>query len=198
MTSAEPSAMLALPSAGGEKPRGILTVTVLLADVAGIMLLVGLLAAFAHVRALHGPFPPKGVKIDRYLGNLVVITMLMASVTIEWAYTAVRRDQRRQATAALGITIGLGLAVINLIWWGAGRVSFGPSTSAYGTLVAALVLVLGLLIGLAIGFVTFTLFRVAGSQVTATDPDQARAAAWFWHFTVAATLAVWYAVVILR
>src|SRR5437763_15432024 len=70
MTIAEP-AMLALPSAGGDKPRGILTLTVLLADVAGIMLLVGLLAAFIHVRALHGPFPPRGVKIDRYLGNLV-------------------------------------------------------------------------------------------------------------------------------
>jgi heme/copper-type cytochrome/quinol oxidase subunit 3 len=198
MTATTAGSQLALPSAGGERPRNVLTLTALLVDAAGIMLFAALVGSLVHVRHFGGPFPPKGVKIDRYLGNIVVITMLMAAVTIEWAYNAVRRDQRRQASAALGITIGLGLAVLNLLSWGAGRASFGPGTSPYGTLVTALVLLLGLVVGLGIGFNTFTLFRVAGSQVSAAEPDQLRAAAWYWHFTVLAAVAVWYAVVILR
>lgn len=198
MTATTASPQLALPSAGGARPRNVLTLTALLVDAAGIMLFAALVGALVHVRHYAGPFPPKGVTIDRYLGNLVVITMLMGAVTIEWGYSAVRRDQRRQASTALGITIGLGLAVLNLLSWGAGRVNFGPGTSAYGTLVTALVLLLGLVIGLGVGFVTFTLFRVAGSQVSAAEPDQIRAAAWYWHFTVLAAVAVWYTVVILR
>ena len=190
--------MAALPSAGGERPRGLMTLGVLLTDAAGVMLLAALIGAYVHVRHLGGPFPPKGIKIDRYLGNMVVITMLMTAVTIEWANTAVRKDQRRQASAALGITIGLGLAVINLLSWGAGRAGFHPGASPYATLTAALVLLLGILVGIGIGFVTLTLFRVAGSQVSALEPEQARAAAWYWHFAVAATVAVWYTVVILR
>jgi heme/copper-type cytochrome/quinol oxidase subunit 3 len=143
-------------------------------------------------------FPPKGVTVDRYLGNLVVITMLMGSATVEWARAAVVRADRRQGMAGLGVTLGLALAVINLLWYAASRAHFAAAATSYGILVSALVLTLALSIAAAAGFVLLTLFRVAGGQVTAAQPEQARAAAWFWHFTVVASLAVWYAVVVLR
>jgi heme/copper-type cytochrome/quinol oxidase subunit 3 len=194
------AAPLALTSGqGADRSRSALQVAVVLVDAAGLMLFAGLVGAFLHVRHVGGEaFPPEGVTVDRYLGNLVMITMLMGSATVEWARAAVVRADRRQGMAGFGVTLGLALAVINLLWYGANRAHFAAAATAYGILASALVLTLALSIAAAAAFVLFTLFRVAGGQVTAAQPEQARAAAWFWHFAVVASLAVWYAVVVLR
>lgn len=189
---------LALPAAGVTTPRRVLTLAVLLVDIGLLMMFAGLVGAFVHVRHFGPGFPPPGVKIDRYLGNLIVITLMMGSFTTEWAAAAIRKGERRQATTGLGITLGLGLAVLNLISWGAGRAGFTAVSNPYGTLVTALVMTLGIVVGSAVAFVTATLFRVAGGQVSFAEPEQAGAAAWHWHFTVVASVVVWYTVVVLR
>ena len=198
MATPADGAALALPAAGGRRRSGTLTLTVLLLDAAGLMLFAALAGAYLHVRHLDGQFPPKGVKIDRYLGNFVVITMLMGAVMLEWSVNALRRDERRQAKAGLGITLGLGVAVLNLLSFGASRAGVEPAANPFGTLVTALVASFAVAVAIGVGFVTFTLFRVAGSQVSAAEPEQLRAAAWYWHFTVGAAVLVWYLVVILR
>lgn len=193
---AEPA--LALPAAGGERPRGLLRLGVLFLAASGAMLFGALIAAYLRLRALTDPWPPKGVKIDLYLGNTMAITVLMAAVTMEWACQALRRNHTRQVSAALGLTIGFALAVLNLLSYTAGRVRFDAASHPYGLVTTAMVMVLGILVGVGVAVITLTLFRVAGRQITAAEPEALRVAACFWYFLVAASLAVWYTVVVLK
>jgi heme/copper-type cytochrome/quinol oxidase subunit 3 len=102
------------------------------------------------------------------------------------------------AAAGLAVTVALGLAVLNLISYGAARVRFDAATHPYGLVVTAMVVLLGITIGVGVSLVTMTLFRVVGRQVSAVEPEQLRATAWYWHFCVAASIAVWYTVVVLK
>jgi heme/copper-type cytochrome/quinol oxidase subunit 3 len=189
----------ALPAAGGERPRNLLATGTAFAGAGATTFFLALLAAYYELRSDAARWgPPKGVKIDEYLGNMLVITMLLGAVTAQWAVSAVKRNEKRQATAALGLTIAFGLAFLNLLSYSAARQHIHPTSSAYGVVVAALVSALGLVVIVAVGFCLFTLFRVAGSQVTAAEPDQARAAMWMWHYATVASIVVWYTVVVLK
>ena len=190
--------LLALPSAEASRPRNLLTMAVLLLAASGTMLFGTFIAAYLHLRHLTDRWPPEGVRLDQYLGNLLVITMVMSGVTIEWACQALRRDQPKQASAALGVTLGLGLAFLNLLSYTAGEARFDAASHPYGLVVTAMVMLMGIGVGVGVGFVTLTLLRVAGRQLSAAEPGQLRATACYWHFTVAAAVAVWYTVAVLK
>jgi heme/copper-type cytochrome/quinol oxidase subunit 3 len=162
------------------------------------MAVAALLAAYLHMRRLAEPFPPPDAEIDQYWGNLLVLTVLMGSVTVEWACSALRREQRKEAVAGFAVTLGLGLAFLNLLSYAAGHVEFDAVSHPYGTVVTSLTMLLGLVAGLAVAFVSLTLFRVAGRQLVEPGADQPRATAWAWHFVTIASVAVWYTVIVLK
>lgn len=191
-------ATLALPAAGGDRPRHVLSLATLFLAGGVLMFYAALVGAYVHLRGHVDPWPPEGTQLDQYLGNMLVVTMLLSAVTVEWGYAAVRRGVRRQASAGYGTTIGLGLAFLVLLWHTASHAGYGATTHAYGTVVAAMAVVCGILVALGVAFVALTLFRAAGSQVSAAEPGQARATAWYWHVTVVASVAVWYTVVVLK
>lgn len=192
------SPTLALPAAGGVRSRRVLTLAVLFLTTSGTMLFGTLIAAYLHLRRLEEPFPPANAKIDQYWGNLMVLTMLMAAVTVEWGCAALRRGERKQALAGFAITLALGLAFLNLLSFAAGHVEFDAVSHPYGLLVTAMGMLLGITVGIGVAFVALTLFRISGRQLLDTDADQPRAAAVFWHFTVLASVAVWYTVIVLK
>ncbi len=194
MTTTTP--MAALPSPGADRPRNLLTTGVALTCAGATMFFGALMAAYLHLRGHSNVWPPEEVHLDLYLGNMLAITMLLGSLAVQWSVSAVKRGLTRQAKAALGITVGLGLAFINLLSYTAGRAHFGAGEHAYGVVVTALAATLGLLVALAIGLALLTLFRVAGAQVGPDNPDQARATAWLFHFATLASIIVWYAVVV--
>jgi cytochrome c oxidase subunit 3 len=164
----------------------------------GTMLFGALVGAYLHLRNVTDPWPPEGVTLDLYLGNLLIITMVLSAVTVEWACFALRRDERKQASAALGVTLGLGVAFLNLLSYTADQVAFDAATHPYGLVVTAMVMLVGIAVGTGVAFVTLTLLRVSGRQLSAADSSQVRATACYWHFTVAASVAVWYAVAVLK
>ena len=192
------SPTLALPAAGGAKPRGVLTMAVLFVVCGGTMLFGALLAAYLHLRRLTDSFPPGDAEIDQYWGNLMAITMVLSSVTVEWGVAALRRGERKQSLAGFGITVGFGLAFLNLLSYASGKVEFDAVSHPYGTVVTALVMVLGIAAGIGVALTSLTLFRVAGRQLLVGGNEQPRATAIYWHFVVVASLAVWYTVIVLK
>ena len=192
------SPTLALPAAGGTKPRGVLTQAMVLVVCSGTMLFGALLAAYLHMRRLAHPFPPEGVEIDEYWGNIMAGTMLMSAFMVEWGCTALRRGERKQALAGFGLTVALGVSFLNLLSFSSGHVKFDAVSNPYGLVVTALVMLLGIVVGIGVALVALTLFRVSGRQLLEHDAEQPRAAAIYWHFAVAASLAVWYTVIVLK
>ena len=176
----------------------MMPMAVLLLSASGTMFFGALVAAYLHLRTATERWPPEGVRLDLYLGNLLVITMVLSAVTMQWSVVALRRDDRRQASAALGITIGLGVAFLNLLSYTADQAPFDATSHPYGLVVTALVMLLGIAVGVGVAFVTLTLLRVSGRQLSAAEPSQLRATACYWHFTVAASIAVWYTVAVLK
>ncbi|MGH9158265.1 MAG: cytochrome c oxidase subunit 3 [Acidimicrobiales bacterium] len=192
------SPILALPSAGGDRPRHLVRTGMLLAISSATMVFGGLLAAYLELRRTVVPWPPEDIDIDQYFGNMMVLTMVLGVIPVEWACHALRRGLTRQAMAGLAVTIGLGLAFLNLLSFTAGHVGFDAASHPYGLVLTALVMLLGISVAAGVAMVTLTLVRTAGGQQGPHDHEQARVAACWWHFTVGASIAVWYAIVVLK
>lgn len=190
-------ARLALTTGAAAQPRKVMALGMALLASSGTMLFGALIAAYLRLRTAGGVWPPEGVTYDEYLGNMMAITMLLSVITLEWACNAQRRGLRNQAATALGITIGLGVAFLNLLSYTAGRVEFDAASHPYGLIVTALSMLLGIAVGIGVAMVTLNLFRVAGRQLS-VGTDHLRTTAWYWHFTVGASVAVWYTVVVLK
>ncbi|HUR18713.1 MAG TPA: cytochrome c oxidase subunit 3 [Acidimicrobiales bacterium] len=190
-------APLALTTGGAERPQNVMPLGMALMVSSGTMLFGTLIAAYLRLRTAGGTWPPKGVVFDEYLGNMLVLTMLLSVLPVEWACHAQRRNLRSQAATALGVAIGFGVAFLNLLSYSAGRTDFDAASHPYGLIVTALCMMLGIAVAVGVGMVTLTLFRVAGRQLT-VGTDHLRTTAWYWHFTVGASVAVWYTVVVLK
>jgi heme/copper-type cytochrome/quinol oxidase subunit 3 len=183
--------MLALPAAGRGRPRNLMNLGVLLLVTGGLMLFGALIAAYAHVAHLNKPWPPKGVTIDNYLGSMLSITALMSMVTIEWAVFSVKRGERRQLLGGLGISIGLALAFLNLLWYLGRKAGFGPGASAYATVFFALISAAGAVAVIGLVGMLVVLARTVGKQMVPANHELVRVVAWYWDFVVVAWIAVY-------
>jgi heme/copper-type cytochrome/quinol oxidase subunit 3 len=186
--TATTAATPALPAGAPSRPRNLATLAVLILALGGMMAFAALIAgyrALAHYQSL----PPKGVKLDNYLGVMTTFTLVLSAPLVEWAWSAVRRDERRQAIAALGLTIGLGIAFVDLDWYLVSRLGFGVATP-YGTVFYAMVILAGINAGIGILLLLGALLRVLGGQATGGEPEPVRVVAWYWEFVVVAWVLV--------
>jgi heme/copper-type cytochrome/quinol oxidase subunit 3 len=140
------------------------------------------LAAYLNVRALAATWPPKDVELDNYLGVMLFVTLLLSSATAEWAPYAIKRGNRRHTLWGLAVTIGFGLAFINLAWYAGSQFGFGPADHAFGTLAWAGLAVVTVNAGLGVGFLVAALARTIGNQIVPGRHQPVRAAAWYWQF----------------
>jgi heme/copper-type cytochrome/quinol oxidase subunit 3 len=196
--SASPTTMLGLPAGNRDRPAHTLTVATLMAGVAELALVGALVAAYLNVRALLSPWPPEGVELDNYLGTMLFITAALSVFTAEWAVYALRRGNRRQALNGAGVTIGLGAAFVNLLWYTGTQFHFGPADHSFAVIAYALMIAVGVIAVVGIGFLIVALARTAGGQVTPGDPAVLRAAVWHWHVVVVAWSLAYLALYVLH
>ena len=186
MAVTEASPMLALPSAERPPVKNVYNLGVLLGGIGSLMVVAGLVAAWVSVGHFMHPWPPKKVDLSNYDGTMLVMTMIMSSITVEWGVFAARRSMRSQAATAFGITIGLGLAFLNLAWFFGKRLGFGPATqtvSPYAVLLFSMLAVAGIAVVAGVLVIGAVLARLLGQQVTG-NVETARAGAWFWQSVV--------------
>ena len=176
------SAPLALPPAGHDRPRGVINAGAFLLGVANTMVLGGLFAVYLHLRHLADEWPP--FEFDNYLGGTLFVTMALSAVTVEWFAWGVRTNNRRQALWAGAMTLGFGLAFLNLLWYALAQAGFGPADGTFGPIFFSLAVGAGITAAIGFVFVLAALLRTAGHQVRAGDDDVVRAAAWYWQFVV--------------
>ena len=192
--AAPPEVAIATEAAAPVGRRSTLLFGATLVASADVMLFAGLIAAFLLGRSTVRPWPAKGVHLDNYRGNIVVLTALMAAAAARWSAYAARRDDHRDTMVATAMALGLGVALLDVSWYTVAHAGFAVSKHAYAGLWFALV---GALVIHALGGVLISLavaVRVVGGQVTAEDHDLALIASMCW-LVIAAECAVTYYVV---
>lgn len=195
--------MLSLPSAGTtgtnvEGRRNALPLAVLVAGAGVATLIGGLVAAYLALKAAPGEFIPEGTSFDNYTAATLVITALLAMVTVEWGLYGIRKGFRGQALFAFGITTLLGLAFLNALYYLITQLPFEPGSSPYaGVVTAMLVVAFGVaLIG--VTAVVLTWLRAIGHQLTTDNINVGRAGALVWHIAAVAWIAVYYTVYVTK
>jgi cytochrome c oxidase subunit 3 len=188
------AAPLALPPGGRGRPRNLLNVATLVLVTGGTALFAALIAAYAGLAHFSRSWPPSGVRIDDYVGNMLAITALMSAVTVEWAWYATKRDDPAQATWGLVFTAGFGASFLLLLWQLGRRAGFGPATAKIGPFAVVYFAILGAAGALALfGLfaVLIALARTIGRQLNSGNQEMLRATAWIWDFVVVCWIAVY-------
>jgi heme/copper-type cytochrome/quinol oxidase subunit 3 len=183
------------------RPR-VLLVGVVFASAACVMLFIGLLGVYLHLRSigrLHGgTWLPQAVHIPLTQPNMMLFTLLMSSVTVQWAVWATKDDDRRNSYLAIGVSLLLAFAFLNqaaYLYTLMGLVVGGNQQSVliYTITGAQLVMMIVAMI-----FLVLMGFRALVGQQTSRQHDGISAAAIFWHASVVVYMFIWYAIYVTK
>ena len=177
--------------------RRQLLVGAALASVGCTMFLVTALGQYLAARGVAGEIWLSENVIPLAQPNVVLFTLLMSAVTVQWAVYAIARDDRGHTYLAIGMTLMFGLAVVVQTWFLFTRIGLGVGQAEGGLFYAVtgghLAMVVGGLI-----FLALVGLRALGGSYSSTHPDGVSAAALFWHVTVGLYMVVWLAVYIMK
>lgn len=194
----------ALPAGPQPAPRRQLFVGTGLVAAAGTMLIGGMLSIWLRFRAAAPlrdssdglkrikDWLPADVKIPEVLTNVALITFVVVCLMAQWAAYSSRRQDSKHTTMALGMTLLLGVALLNSLVAIYPQVEVGLADGAYETLFYAIT---GTVVALVVGGIAFTLatlFKSSGGRSANTDLMNAHAL--YWYFLSAAYTAVWFVV----
>ena len=184
-----------LPPAPEARRPNTLIVGTFIAVAAGVMLFGGLLGVYDAAReaALDAgePWPPDGVTLPNVALLVTYATLLMSSVTAQWAVAAIRMGDRRQLYLAVGTTIVLGIAFVNGLSFCWSQLGLRAGEDPYSTTVWAVTGTHAVAVVAALVLFVVMGFRALGGQFSPRNTEFVRCAATFWHFVVAAGVTVW-------
>jgi cytochrome c oxidase subunit 3 len=173
---------LALPSGARSRPSHVLNLGTFLLGASGAMVFAALLAGYLQLQAESTSWPPGKAHLDNYLGVMLFLTSVLSAVTAEWAPYSIKRGNQRQTLWGLALTLGFGLAFLNLLWYLSTQLGVGVADSAYATLVYAAILATAAQVVIGLVYVLVALVRTGGHQVVPGDHQLVRAAAWYWQW----------------
>lgn len=191
--------MLALPPAPAPAARRQVLVGTALFSAAATMLLGAMSALWFHFRNTVGTtvWKPAKVVIPEVATNTMWITAILACLMIQWAvYSAKRRDIQHTALA-IGITIVLGLAILNsqaYVWRQVALPVKGDS--AYNSMFYAITATMFILVVIGIAYAIVGAFRYIGGRTN--DRETISGLALYWYFLAAAQTVVWFTVYVTK
>lgn len=189
------------PPAPLTRPRVVMMATALSSG-GLLMFFAGLLGIYLSLRAgtvaTGAPWLPEGVKIPLLQANIGFATLLLSVVTIQWAVSAIGNDDRRNAYLALGITLMLGFAYLNLMGYFFVQMKWDLDASTQAVVFYAIAIGHIVAVIAAMAFVGLMAFRALGGQFTSRQHDGISAAALFWHATVLVYAIVWFAIYVTK
>lgn len=194
--SAAPAVLSAVtaPPPPVQRPRVIMVATGF-AAAASFMVFGGLFGMYLTRRAAAVGqglnWIPADVDIPLTQPNIMFITLIMSTVTVQWAVSAIRNDDRPGSYLALGITLLLGFAFLNQMAYlysvmGLDMDLGAPAILIYAITGAHVAMVIGAMI-----FVSLMAIRALGGSFTSRQYDGLAAAALYWHVTVFLFSFIW-------
>ena len=174
------------------RPR-VLMIGTALATGAVVMLFAALLAIYLGSRAAAGGtgWIPAEIVLPLTQPNVMLLTLVMGSITIQWAAYSIGNDDRKNAYVALGLTAVIGIAYVNMAAYLYTLTGIDVDTTEVSTLI---VTITGAHIAMVVGatiFAVLMVFRALGGQYTSRQHDGVSAAAFFWHATTFVFFFIW-------
>ncbi len=130
--------------------------------------------------------------------DYALLTLLASVVTVHWALWASRRRETGHAWLAIGVSLMLGLAFMNMAIYSLNRMEVEIGSGEWATLAFATT-------GLALALVVVGLFylglmalRSLGGSVGLAGSTPLGSAVFFWDFVVLAWIATWYVVYVVK
>ena len=179
-----------------------------LASAAALMFFAGLFGVYISIRqnneylvenGLPGGqlwFPDLALQIAP--GTMMLFTTWIGAFTIAWAVQAFRSDDRRNGYVALGLTILMGVAVMNQMVFAISDFNQPVDRSVPSLLLYTLYGSYIAFLGAAVVFVFLMLLRAVAGQFDSTNSDGIQAAAILWFTTVLVYMPIWYLITITK
>lgn len=178
--------------------RNVLVVGALLACAAGTVLIGAVLGDYLHARdaarAAGQPWPPEGTTLPNVALFVTYIGLTLSGFFAQWALTAIKIDDRRQAYMATAFTIALGLLFLNGMSFSWGRLGQVAGETPFATGMYAVTVTHALIVVAAIAMWVVVAFRVYGGQFSPSNAEPVKAAVIVWHFAVLSGLVIWWAI----
>ena len=191
----------ALASPPMQRPR-MLVVGTAFAAVASAMVVVGMIGVYlverSAVVSAGGTWLPDGVVLPLTQPNVMLFGLIMSSVAIQWAVSAVRNDDRVNSYLALGLTLLFGLGYINMMAYLWSKAGLDVNASLQATLIQSITATHVAMAAVAMVFVALMAFRALAGGYTSRQYDGIAAAAVFWHVMVAMYVLIWLAVYVTK
>lgn len=181
-----------------ERPR-VAAVGTLLVSGAVATYFAGLLGVYLLQRASYGRAEwLEGVTIPLSPPNMMMATLAISCVAMQWALWAVARNDRINAYVALGLTLLFGAAVINSQYWMYNQMGLAIAETPQAVLIYAITGSFLALLVTAMVYLAVITFRTLGGQYGPHQHDAVTGAAIYWYVMVAIFAVIWIAVYITK
>ena len=189
------------PAPPVQRPR-VLVVGAAFVSAATIMVFIGLIAVYlsqrANVVADGETWLPKGLTIPLQQPNTMLFTLAMSVVTMQWAVSAIARNDRVNAYLALGVTALFGFATIVMTSYLYTLMGADIDANPQSVLIYTITGLHLVMVVLALIFIGLMSFRALAGQFTARQHDGVTAAALFWYAMVAVYALIWISIYVTK
>ena len=180
----------------------VLLTGTLFAAAGSIMLFAGLIGIYLSQRAAviagGDTWLPEGAVLPLTPANIAMATLLMSSVTVQWAVYGIDNDDRPSAYLGLGLTMILGLAFINETSILYQRLELVLADSVPAVLIYTITGLHMAMVAVAAAYLAVMAFRALGGQFSSGDSAGLQASAIYWHASVAVFALIWYSIYITK
>ncbi len=189
------------PAPPVQRPR-VLVVGSAFAAAASFMVFIGLLGIYLTARSdvisSGSVWLPEGSIIPLQQPNTIFMTLLMSVITMQWAVSAIAKNDRVNAYLALGLTLMLGIAAIVMTTYLWTLMKLDVASGLQGVLIYTITGAHIVMLVLAMLFVALMALRALGGQFTARQHDGITAAAVYWHAMVAVFALIWISIYVTK
>jgi heme/copper-type cytochrome/quinol oxidase subunit 3 len=191
----------ALASPPLQRPR-MLVVGTAFASAAAAMAVIGMVGVYlverSAVVSAGGTWLPDGVNLPLNQPNVMLFGLVMSSLVIQWAVSAVRNDDRVNSYLALGLTLLFGVGYINMTAYFWSKSGLDVTADLQSTLIYSISGTHVVMAAVAMVFVALMGFRALAGGYDSRQYDGIAAAAVFWHVMVAMYVLIWLAIYVTK
>lgn len=184
-----------------QRPRMLLVGTAF-AAAASAMAIAGMVGVYLTERAsvvgAGGTWLPDDVVITLNQPNMMFVCLLLGCISIQWAVSAVRNDDRVNSYLAIGLTLLFGFAYLNMLAYLWSKVGVDvdaniQSVLIYGVTGAHFVMAIAAML-----FIGLMGFRALAGGYDSRQYDGIAASALYWHVMVAVYALIWIAIYVTK